>query len=157
MRPESRGYISLASPNPNAAPEIHQRFLETEEERRVMRDGLRMVRDLVGQDPLSPFAGDELVPGTNHQSDEAIDEHVRKTMITVHHPVGTCKMGGDNDQRAVVDGEMRVRGVENLRVIDTSVMPDLIGGATNAPIIMMAEKASDMIQGKAPLPPAELP
>ena len=157
MRPESRGYISLASSNPNVAPESHQRFLETDEEWRVMRDGLRMVRDLVSQEPLSPFAGDELVPGTNHQSDEAIDEHVRKTMITVHHPVGTCKMGGDKDQKAVVDGEMRVRGVENLRVIDTSVMPDLIGGATNAPIIMMAEKASDMIRGKAPLPPAELP
>ena len=92
-----------------------------------MRDGLRMVRDLVSQEPLSPFAGDELVPGSDHQSDEAIDEHVRKTMITVHHPVGTCKMGGDNDQKAVVDHEMRVRGVENLRVIDTSVMPDLIG------------------------------
>jgi 4-pyridoxate dehydrogenase len=157
MRPESRGFVSLASSNPNEAPEIHQRFLETENEWRVLRTGLRMGRDLVGQAPLSPFAGDELIPGAEHDSDEAIDAHIRKTMITVHHPVGTCKMGGEDDPRAVVDGELRVRGVENLRVIDTSVMPDLIGGATNAPIIMMAEKAVDMIRGKAPLPPAELP
>ncbi|NKB19227.1 MAG: choline dehydrogenase [Alphaproteobacteria bacterium] len=157
MHPESRGYVSLASSNPNEAPDIRQRFLETEEEWRVMRAGLRMARDLVGQAPLSPFGGEELVPGAEHTSDEAIDAHVRKTMITVHHPVGTCKMGGDDDPRAVVDGEMRVRGVENLRVIDTSVMPDLIGGATNAPIIMMAEKASDMIRGKTPLQPANLP
>lgn len=157
MRPESRGYVSLASSNPNEAPEIHQRFLETDNEWRVLRTGLRMARDLVGQAPMSPFAGDELIPGVEHVSDEAIDAHIRKTMITVHHPVGTCKMGGDDDPRAVVDGELRVRGVENLRVIDTSVMPDLIGGATNAPIIMMAEKAADMIRGKAPLAPTELP
>lgn len=157
MRPESRGYVSLASSNPNEAPEIHQRFLETDNEWRVLRTGLRMARDLVGQAPMSPFAGDELIPGVEHDSDEAIDAHIRKTMITVHHPVGTCKMGGDDDPRAVVDGELRVRGVENLRVIDTSVMPDLIGGATNAPIIMMAEKAADMIRGKAPLAPTELP
>ena len=156
MRPESRGYVSLASSNPNEAPEIHQRFLETDNEWRVLRTGLRMARDLVGQAPMSPFAGDELIPGVEHDSDEAIDAHIRKTMITVHHPVGTCKMGGDDDPRAVVDGELRVRGVENLRVIDTSVMPDLIGGATNAPIIMMAEKAADMIRGKAPLAPTEL-
>lgn len=157
MRPESRGYVSLASSNPNEAPKIHQRFLETDNEWRVLRTGLRMARDLVGQAPMSPFAGDELIPGVEHDSDEAIDAHIRKTMITVHHPVGTCKMGGDDDPRAVVDGELRVRGVENLRVIDTSVMPDLIGGATNAPIIMMAEKAADMIRGKAPLAPTELP
>ena len=94
MRPESRGYVSLASANPNEAPEIHQRFLETENEWRVLRTGLRMARDLVGQAPLSPFAGDELIPGAEHDSDEAIDAHIRKTMVTVHHPVGTCKMGG---------------------------------------------------------------
>ena len=156
MRPESRGYVSLASSNPNEAPEIHQRFLQTENEWRVLRAGLRMIRDLVGQAPLSPFAGEELIPGADHTSDEAIDAHIRKTMITVHHPVGTCKMGGDYDAKAVVDSELRVKGVENLRVIDTSVMPDLIGGATNAPIIMMAEKASDMIRGKPPLPAADL-
>ena len=156
MRPESRGYISLASSNPNEAPVIHQAFLETDEELRVMRSGLRLVRELVAQDPLLPFAGEEISPGSQNTSDEAIDAHIRKTMITVHHPVGTCKMGPKEDPLAVVDQEMRVRGVEKLRVIDTSVMPDLIGGATNAPVIMMAEKASDMILGKPPLLPAEI-
>ncbi|MBK19271.1 MAG: dehydrogenase [Rhodospirillaceae bacterium] len=157
MRPESRGHLSLTSSDPNEAPKIHQAFLETEEEWRVMRAGLRKIRELVGQEPLSAFGGEELIPGADNTSDEAIDAHVRKTMITVHHPIGTCKMGGEDDPMAVVDAELRVRGVENLRVIDTSVMPDLIGGATNAPIIMMAEKAADMILGKPPLPPAELP
>jgi len=156
MRPESRGYISLASSDPNEAPVIHQAFLETDEELRVMRAGLRLVRELVAQDPLLPFAGEEILPGSQNTSDEAIDAHIRKTMITVHHPVGTCKMGSKEDPLAVVDQEMRVRGVEKLRVIDTSVMPDLIGGATNAPVIMMAEKASDMILGKPPLLPAEI-
>ena len=156
MRPESRGYISLASSDPNEAPVIHQAFLETDEEWRVMRAGLRLVRELVAQDPLLPFAGEEILPGSQNTSDEAIDAHIRKTMITVHHPVGTCKMGSKEDPLAVVDQEMRVRGVEKLRVIDTSVMPDLIGGATNAPVIMMAEKASDMILGKPPLLPAEI-
>jgi len=156
MRPESRGYISLSSSDPNEAPVIHQAFLETDEELRVMRSGLRLVRELVAQDPLLPFAGEEISPGSQNTSDEAIDAHIRKTMITVHHPVGTCKMGPKEDPLAVVDQEMRVRGVEKLRVIDTSVMPDLIGGATNAPVIMMAEKASDMILGKPPLLPAEI-
>ena len=154
MRPTSRGHLSLASDDPNDAVEIHQNFLGTEEEWGVMRRGLRMVRDLVGSDALTDFAGDELAPGAQAQSDAELDAHVRKTMITVHHPVGTCKMGAADDPMAVVDGELRVRGVENLRVVDASVMPDLIAGATNAPVIMIAEKAADMIRGRAALPAA---
>ena len=119
-----------------------------------MRRGLRMIRDLVGSDALKDFAGDELAPGAKAQTDADLDAHVRKTMITVHHPVGTCKMGADNDPMAVVDAELRVRGVQNLRVVDASVMPDLIAGATNAPVIMIAEKAADMICGRDPLPAA---
>ena len=154
MRPTSRGHVALASANPADALRIHQSFLTTDEEWRVMRRGLRMIRELVAAEPLKPFAGEELIPGPDSQSDEALDAHVRATMGTVHHPVGTCKMGADDDEMAVVDGDLRVRGVEGLRVVDASVMPDLIGGATNAPVIMIAEKAADMILGKKPLPPA---
>ena len=156
MRPVSRGHVALASADSNDALLIHQNFLGTEEEWRVMRRGLRMIRELVGSDPLHSFAGDELAPGIGCQSDDELDAHVRATMSTVHHPIGTCKMGADNDERAVVDGQLRVRGVEKLRVVDASVMPDLIGGATNAPVIMIAEKAADMIRGNDPLPPARL-
>ena len=154
MRPTSRGHVALASADPNDALRIHQNFLGTDEEWRVMRRGLRMIRELVAAEPLKPFAGEELIPGPDSQSDEALDAHVRATMGTVHHPVGTCKMGADDDAMAVVDGALRVRGVEGLRVVDASVMPDLIGGATNAPVIMIAEKAADMILGREPLPPA---
>ncbi len=96
----------------------------------------------------------EIAPGATCTSDADIDAHVRATMGTVHHPVGTCMMGPGSDDMAVVDGELRVIGVEGLRVVDASVMPDLIGGATNAPVIMIAEKASDAILGRPPLPPA---
>ena len=122
-----------------------------------MRRGLRMARELVASPRLKVFGGEEIAPGADKQSDAEIDAHIRATMGTVHHPVGTCKMGPDTDPGAVVDGELRaVRGVDGLRVVDASVMPDLIGGATNAPVIMMAEKAADMILGKEPLPPADV-
>lgn len=151
MRPESRGEVKLASNNPNDALKIHQAFLETDSEWRVMLDGLRMARKLAGSDELTPYRGPEIAPGDGDDSDEALKAHVRKTMITVHHPVGTCKMGADSDPMAVLDHELRVRGMQNLRVVDTSIMPDLIAGATNAPAIMFAEKAADMILGKPAL------
>ena len=154
MRPVSRGHVALASADPVDALRIHQNFLGTQEEWRVMRRGLRMIRELAGSGALREFAGEELAPGIGCQSDEELDAHVRATMTTVHHPVGTCKMGADNDERAVVDGSLRVRGIKRLRVVDASVMPDLIGGATNAPVIMIAEKAADMIRGRDLLPPA---
>ncbi len=154
MRPESRGRVVLASSDPGAAPIIDQSFLTTDAEWGTMRRGLRMIRDLVRTDALKDFAGEELAPGANATSDADLDAHVRKTMITVHHPVGTCRMGPDGDGEAVVDATLKVRGIDGLRVVDASVMPDLIGGATNAPVIAMAEKAADMIRGRVALPPA---
>jgi 4-pyridoxate dehydrogenase len=156
MRPTSRGSVALASADPSQPVRIHQNFLATEEEWRVMLNGLRMIRDLVRQRPLAGFAGDEITPGAKHTSDEDLKAHVRATMGTVHHPVGTCRMGPSSDETAVVDGELRVIGAEGLRVVDASVMPDLIGGATNAPVIMIAEKASDSILGRPPLPPTNV-
>jgi len=111
-----------------------------------MLGGLRMARKLVSQGPMEAYAGPELIPGDNDDRDEALKAHVRKTMITVHHPVGTCRMGPTSDPTSVCDHELKVHGMENLRVVDSSIMPDLIGGATNAPTIMIAEKAADMIQ-----------
>ncbi|MGB0629791.1 MAG: GMC family oxidoreductase [Alphaproteobacteria bacterium] len=156
MHPTSRGHVALASSNPEDAALIHQNFFGTEEEWQVMRRGLRMARELVASPQIREFDGTEIAPGADKQSDAEIDAHIRATMGTVHHPVGTCRMGADGDPGAVVDAELRVRGVDGLRVVDASVMPDLIGGATNAPVIMMAEKASDMILGKAPLPAADI-
>ena len=156
MRPVSRGRVELASADPAKHVRIHQNFLATEEEWRVMRDGLLMIRELVRQPALSPFVRNEITPGADKTSDTEIAKHVRATMGTVHHPVGTCMMGPASDHMAVVDGELRVIGAERLRVVDGLVMPDLIGGATNAPVIMIAEKASDLILGEPPLPPANL-
>ena len=94
------------------------------------------------------------MPGPQATSDAAIEDHARKTAITVHHPAGTCRMGAASDEMAVVDSELRVRGAEGLRVVDASVFPDLVGGNINAAVVMIAEKAADLIRGRAPLPPA---
>ena len=103
---------------------------------------------------MAPFMDREIAPGPNAVDDADFDAHIRATGITVHHPLGTCKMGGV-DRTAVVDAELRVHGVEGLRVVDASVMPDLVGGNINAPVIMIAEKAADMIRGEPPLEPAQ--
>ena len=154
LRPESRGEITLASADPKTPPRIWQNFLATEGDRRTIRDGLKLVRRIVGTAPLSAFAARELAPGADKQSDDDLDAYIRATAATAHHPLGTCKMGPPNDKMAVVDAELRVYGVAGLRIIDASVMPDLVGGNINAPVIMIAEKAADLIRGRAPLPAA---
>src|SRR5215472_16676775 len=151
LRPESRGYISLRSSDPLDAPVIQPNYLEAEEDRRALREGVRMVRDVFAQEAFDPYRGPELMPGAHVQRDEQIDAFVRKTAETIYHPVGSAKMG--KDQESVVDTELRVYGVEGLRVVDASVMPALVSGNTNAPTIMIAEKAADMIRGIAALAP----
>ena len=149
LRPKSRGHVELASSDPRVPLRIFQNFLAAEEDLKTLRAGLRMVREVGRQSPLAPFVANELTP---LNSDAEIDAHIRATGITVHHPAGTCRMGVD--EQAVVDPELRVRGVEALRVVDASVFPDLVGGNINAPVIMIAEKAADMIRGRSPLPPS---
>lgn len=147
LTPDSRGTVSLASADPTASAVIRQNFLSTESDRRAVRDMVRTMRHIGAQSPLAAFAAEELAPGPDALSDEAIDAFVRRTAITLHHPVGTCKMGRDSDPLAVLDDQMRVRGVDGLRVIDGAAMPKVVRGPTSAPIIMMAEKMADRLLG----------
>ncbi len=155
LHPESRGEITLASADPRMPPRIHQNFLATDGDRRTIRGGLKLVRRLCATPPLADFSARELAPGATVQSDAELDAYIRATAATAHHPCGTCKMGADGDPLAVVDPELRVRGVAGLRVVDASVMPDLVGGNINAPVIMIAEKAADLIRGRPAPAPAE--
>lgn len=155
LRPESRGTVTLASRNPFDAPLIDPCYLAEEVDRRTMRDSVRIVRDICGQEALDLYRGDELRPGAQVRTDAEIDAWIRQNAETIYHPVGTCRMGVDD--KAPVDEELRVRGVDGLRVIDASVIPTLVGGNTNAPTIMIAEKLSDMIRGKPLLAPQDAP
>lgn len=155
LRPESKGTVALRSSDPFDAPRIDPNYLATEEDRRVMRQSMKMMRDVIGQNALKPYRGREMSPGEDVKTDAQIDEFIRKNGETIYHPVGTVRMG--TDSAAPLDGELRVRGVAGLRVVDASVMPTLIGGNTNAPTIMVAEKAADMILGRAALSPEDAP
>ena len=135
---------------------IYQNFLSSENDIRTIRDGLKIVRDVAAQSELDSFRGEENFPGKDVQTDDEIDAFVRATALTAHHPLGTCKMGSDDDETAVVNPECRVRGVDGLRVIDGSILPDMVGGNINAPIIAMAERMSDILRGKPTLTPAEV-
>jgi choline dehydrogenase/4-pyridoxate dehydrogenase len=145
LRPESRGRVELASGDPMRAPLIRQNFLSSSNDWTKLRAGVRLARAVTAQSALQRFIAKEV--GGPKESDADIDAHIRATSISVHHPLGTCRMGD------VVDDELRVKGVERLRVVDASVMPDMVGGNINAPIMMIAERASDLIRGRQALEP----
>ena len=151
MRPDSRGFIRLRSDRMSDTPIIDPRYLSEEKDRREMVEGVRAAREIGEQEAFNPYRKAEIGPGPEIQSDEAILDYVRHNAISGYHPACTCKMGTDTDPLAVVDASLKVYGVRNLRVVDTSVMPTLVTGNTNAPTIMIAEKAADMILGKKPL------
>lgn len=153
LRPESRGAIKLASAEPAAPVRIHQNFLATGTDWKGLRAGLRLLRDVGRQRAMASFVGKELLASYD---DAGLDAHIRATAITAHHPLGTCRMGVAGDPMAVVDESLRVFGTEGLRVVDGSVMPDLVGGNINAPIVMIAERAADLLLGRAPLEPARI-
>ncbi|HEY2635464.1 MAG TPA: choline dehydrogenase [Steroidobacteraceae bacterium] len=150
LHPESRGRVTLHSRDPKAHPRILQRFLATDADWRAVRSGVHMAREIAAQPSMQRFIAREFFPGSDKASDADIDAHIRATAITVHHPAGTCKMGAPTDELAVVDTELRVRGVDALRVVDASVMPDLVSGNINAAVLMIAEKAADLIRGARP-------
>jgi choline dehydrogenase-like flavoprotein len=154
LRPESRGAVTLASSDPTAKARVLNNFLSTDADRRALRSAFKILRSIVATAPFAPIMASELAPGsTQVQSDAEIDAFIRQTLDTVYHPVGTCRMG--KDENAVVGLDFRVRGVDGLRVVDASVFPDLTGGNINAVVMMVAEKASDVIRGHAPLPAEE--
>jgi 4-pyridoxate dehydrogenase len=148
LRPESRGSLTLKSSNPQDAMRINFNFLTEAKDWQTLRDALRMIREIGKQEPLQEFIAAELSPGPHSQTDAELDAHIRLNASTAHHPMGTCKMGIASDPAAVVDAELRVYGIQGLRVVDASVMPDQVGGNINAPVIMIAEKAGDMILGQ---------
>jgi choline dehydrogenase len=143
LRPESRGSLRIRSADPTAPPEIRVNYLATEVDRTANVEGLKILRKILRAPALRPYVIDEVDPGAEVSSDEALLNHCRQRGSTIYHPTSTCRMG--NDPLAVVDQRLRVRGLDGLRVVDGSIMPDLVSGNTNAAIIMIAEKASDMI------------
>ncbi|WP_420585453.1 GMC family oxidoreductase [Ruegeria sp.] len=144
LRPESRGTVGLASADPFAAPAIDPAFLSDDRDLETLIKGARMMRDILQAPALEPYRHKEMFGTDTAQTDADWERHIRARADTIYHPVGTCKMGVD--EMAVVDPQLRVHGVEGLRVIDASVMPTLVSGNTNAPTIMIAEKAADMIK-----------
>jgi choline dehydrogenase len=147
MRPLSRGYVEAKSADPREAPAINPRYLSEATDRRAVVGGLRFLRRLFAAPALARYCGAELLPGTQLESDDALLDYARQKGSTVYHASCTCKMG--NDEMAVVDDRLRVRGLDGLRVIDASVMPAVTSTNTNAPTIMIAEKGADLIRRAA--------
>ena len=153
LHPESRGEVGLRSADPAAPVRIRPNFLAARADLETLRAGVKAAREVFAQPALRRFHKAEIVPGPGVRSDAEIDAWIRATAVTAHHPSGTCRMG--IDAGAVLDPELRVRGADGLRVVDAAAMPDLVSGNINACVLMMAEKAADMIRGRPPLPRAE--
>jgi choline dehydrogenase len=155
MRPTSRGDVRLKNANPLTPPRIQFNYMSTEQDRKEMRAGVRLTREIFAQAAFDKYRGDEMSPGRQLQSDAEIDEHIRNSAETAYHPSCTCRMG--EDEMAVTNHLGQVHGVQNLRVVDASIMPNVVSGNLNAPTIMMAEKLADAIRGRQPLPRSDAP
>ena len=148
MRETSRGWIRIRSDDPHKHPEIQPNYLSTEQDRKEMRDAVKLTREIFAQKGFDPYRGEEIQPGPHVRTDAEIDAFIRAKADSAYHPCGTCKMGDVNDRDAVVDPKARVRGIDNLRIVDASIMPSVVSGNLNAPTIMIAEKCADMIRGR---------
>ncbi len=147
LRPKSRGRIGLHSADPAAKAAIYANYLSDPFDLATLVEGFRISRDIFASAPLGPFRADEIYPGETVTERSEIERYIRRKAESIYHPVGTCKMGVDG--QAVVDPELQVHGIKGLRVVDASIIPTLIGGNTNAPVVMIAERASDLILGRA--------
>ena len=157
MRSKSRGWVRLASADARDKPRILFNYLSHPDDREEMRACVRLTRELFAQPAFKPFAGREIAPGADVTTDEAIDEFIRQKVESAYHPSCSCKMGSESDPMTVVDPETRVIGVDGLRVVDSSIMPQITNGNLNAPTIMIAEKAADHILGRPLLPASDAP
>ncbi|MCH4561572.1 choline dehydrogenase [Halomonas sp. EGI 63088] len=155
MRSESRGRIRLTSRDPGAAPSILFNYMATDKDWQEFRDAIRLTREIIAQPAFDRYRGREISPGPAVQSDAELDAFVREHAETAYHPCGSCRMG--EDERAVVDGQGRVHGLQGLRVVDASLFPVIPTGNLNAPTIMLAEKIADRIRGREPLPKSDAP
>ncbi len=147
LRPESRGTVHITGPDLSAPPEIRPNYLSTAGDRIVATKSIRHARRLMAAKAIEQYRPQEMLPGTEFQSDEQLVRRAGDIATTIFHPVGTCKMGSDT--MAVVDPQLRVHGIARLRVVDASIMPTIVSGNTNSPVIMIAEKAAAMIAAKA--------
>jgi choline dehydrogenase len=154
MRSPSRGEITLRSADPAEPPRIRFNYMSHERDWAEFRRCIRLTREIFAQPAFDPYRGPEIAPGADVQTDDELDAFVREHVESAYHPCGTCRMGRRDDPLAVVDPECRVIGVDGLRVADSSIFPQVTNGNTNAPTIMVGEKASDHILGRTPLPPA---
>ncbi|MEN5301069.1 choline dehydrogenase [Pseudomonas sp. TWI628] len=154
-KPKSRGHVRALSADPYQHPQIRFNYLESEEDREGFRRCVRLTREIIAQPAMDRFRGEELAPGPQVQTDEQIDAFVRANMESTMHPCGSCRMG--EDDMAVVDSTLRVHGLQGLRVIDSSVFPSEPNGNLNAPTIMLAERAADLVRGRQPLAPSDVP
>ncbi|MCT7373482.1 choline dehydrogenase [Chelativorans salis] len=154
MRSKSRGTVTLSSPDPWQAPKIRFNYMAHEDDWADFRHCIRLTREIFSQDAFAPYRGREIAPGEHVTSDEALDDFIREHVESAYHPCGTCRMGDKDDPMSVVDPELKVIGVEGLRVADSSIFPRITNGNLNAPSIMVGEKAADHILGKPLLPPS---
>jgi choline dehydrogenase len=144
LKPVSRGHVRISSPNSAVAPAISLNYLSTDEDCAAAVKGLKMTRQIMAQEALARFSPEELKPGPEIESDLALLDAARNLGTTIFHPVGTCKMG--SDPNSVVDDRLRVHGIDALRVVDASIMPEITAGNTNAPTVMIAEKGAEFIR-----------
>ena len=156
-KPASRGSVRIRSANLQDHPEIRFNYLSAEKDREDWRKVIRLTREILNQPAMDAYRGEEIQPGADVQNDADIDAWVRANVESAYHPSCSCKIGADDDPMAVLDAECRVRGIDNLRVVDSSVFPTITNGNLNAPTIMVAERAADMILGKTLLPSGDVP